>query len=800
MPTEPNVRLEIAHVLFIDIVGYTKLLINDQRESVQELNQIVRGTGAFRTAEGTSQLIRIPTGDGMALVFSTTPDAPVQCALEIAKALKSRPDLRVRMGIHSGPVSAVSDVNDRSNIAGGGINMAQRVMDCGDAGHILLSKRVADDLAQYREWQRHLHDLGECQVKHDVTVSVVNLYTEEVGNAAIPQKFTRRGVGTIKAKSGSHSVAAMDATRRRKYLFIISAVALIIAALAFGLFLSKRSPMEVVRSTAFPDKSIAILPFENLSDEKQNAYFADGVHDEILTNLAKVSDLKVISRTSVMGFRDTKRSLREIAQALGVANIVEGSVQRAAGRVRVSAQLIDARTDTHLWAERYDRELADVFAIQSEIAQKIATQLKAALSPKEQAALQTKPTTDTAAYDLYLRAREIYRAGDPGARAAIEKEVTLLEEAVARDTAFVPALCMLAQAHLQAYWYNHDHTPARLERAREAIEAAGRLQPDAGEVHLARAVFHYWGKRDYAPALAELALAGRSLPNDADVLLFLGVIERRQGRWEESIAAMERAVVFDPRNAILAEGLAADYRALRRYNDARRVLDTVLSWKPDDFWFQIVRAETELHENADLGRLQNVLSDDVPATADQNLVASNRCQLALLQRDYRAAEESLSQYRLPDISRGGFITPREFFEGLIAQRAGEASRAEAAFLRARERAAAAVAARPDDAKALIVLGAIDAKLGRKEEAVREAERAVEMIPVAHDALDGPRLLARLARVYVEVRKMDRALDVLQQAVALPNGPTYGELQLEEDFDPLRKDPRFEKLRTHLAPK
>ena len=348
MPTESDVRLEIAHVLFIDIVGYSKLLINEQRESLQELNQIVRGTDAFRAAEVAGQLTRIPTGDGMALVFSTMPDAPVQCALEIAKALKNRPELRVRMGIHSGPVSAVTDVNDRSNIAGGGINMAQRVMDCGDAGHILLSKRVADDLVQYRQWQPHLHDLGECQVKHDTTVSVVNFFTDEVGNAAVPHKFARAPVE-----------AAVPAAKARipAKLPLIAAAVVGAAIFAFLLYRpagtslrdakqadEKRSSAASISLTAstIPEKSIAVLPFENLSDEKQNAYFADGVQDEILTDLAKIADLKVISRTSVMQYKTgTQRNLREIGQQLGVAHLLEGSVQRAANRVRVNAQLID---------------------------------------------------------------------------------------------------------------------------------------------------------------------------------------------------------------------------------------------------------------------------------------------------------------------------------------------------------------------------------------------------------------------------------------------------------------------------
>ena len=589
----------------------------------------------------------------------------------------------------------------------------------------------------------------------------------------------------------------------------------IVAALALGLLVfqltrpktaapsavSNASPAAVVASPveAIPAKSIAVLPFANLSDEKQNTYFADGVQEEILTTLAKVADLKVISRTSVMQFREVeKRNLRNIAQQLGVAHVLEGSVQRAANRVRVTAQLIDARTDAHLWADRYDRDLADVFAIQTEIAQKIAGELKAALSPKEQVAIQLNPTGDTAAYDLYLRAREVARQGG-SARAATEP-IALLEEAIARDPAFVAALCLLAQTHMRMYWFNFDHTPARLELARKALDAAARLQPDAGEVHRARAVFHYWGSRDYNRALAELDLARRSLPNDAEVLYFIGLIERRRGRWEESFRIMEQALVLDPRNATTAGELANGYSALQRYPDARRVLDNLLAWKTDDLSVRLSRAVIDFDEKADLTAFRSVISGQVPVGTSANAVASGRGRLAVLTRDYRAAEQAHAESTQAEFPSGGFVTPRDYFEGRIARGLGDASRAEAAFLRAREHAARAVAARPDDAKALIILADIDAKLGRKEDAVRAGERAVEMLPLTRDALDGPFMLVRLAEIYAAVGETDRALNTLEQVAPVPNGPSYGELQLEESFDPLRNHPRFQTIVASLAPK
>src|SRR5436190_2419425 len=404
-------RLEIAHVLFIDIVGYSKLLIDEQSEALHELNQIVRNTEAEREAEAAGQLIILPTGDGMALVFTGSVEDPVECALQISQRLRAQPSLPVRMGIHSGPVHHVSDVNQRENIAGAGINIAQRVMDCGDAGHILLSKRVADDLAQYRRWQPYLHDLGDFEVKHGVVVSVVNLYADVVGNPDPPAKF----------KTVAAAVSAAPGTRSKRGMpwhEIVLALLVIAGLIGAGVFFfshrtlqqksaaaSSPSPAAAAVSSV-PEKSVAVLPFANLSANQENAFFTDGVQDQILTELARIADLKVISRTSVLQYKSgAARNLREIGQQLGVAHLLEGSVQRAGNKVRVNAQLIDARNDAHLWAQTYDRDLADVFAIQSEIAKAIADQLQAKLSPTERTAIEQAPTTDVAAFDLYTRAK-----------------------------------------------------------------------------------------------------------------------------------------------------------------------------------------------------------------------------------------------------------------------------------------------------------------------------------------------------------------------------------------------------------
>src|SRR5437764_460804 len=503
-------RLEIGHVLFIDIVGYSKLLVKQQSELLHELNEVVSGTNEFREAESAGRLIRLPTGDCMALVFRTNGEAPVECAMDIARALKSHPAIQLRMGIHSGPVNEVVDVNQRTNIAGAGINLAQRVMDCGDAGHILLSKHVAEDLEQDDRWRPLLHDLGTCEVKHGVRVGVTNLYSDDVGNPQLPKKFQ-----TLKKHQS------------RVHWTQVAIALLVLAAIAAAFLFVLRRPMRSALTVA--QKSVAVLPFENLSSDKENAYFADGVQDEILTHLARIADLKVISRTSVMQYKSgAARNLREIGQQLGVAHLLEGSVQRAANRVRVNAQLIDARTDAHLWAETYDRDLVDVFAIQSEIAKAIADQLQAKLSPSEKSAIEQPPTTDISAFNLYSHAKNLFLTAFSGTdgRADLLQAADLLKQAVARDPLFFQAYCQLAFTEINIYGVL-DHTPEYLAQAEAALQSAARLHPDAGETHLTRARNLYWGYLDYDGALRELEITSQSLNGHVWVFSLCVYIERR---------------------------------------------------------------------------------------------------------------------------------------------------------------------------------------------------------------------------------------------------------------------------------
>lgn len=794
-------ELEIAHVLFIDTVGYSKLLINEQREVFDALNRVVKRSDQFRRADAAGKLVRLPTGDGMALVFSDSPEAPAQCALEISKALRELPSLPLRMGIHSGLVSRVFDVNDRVNIAGGAINIAQRVMDCGDRGHILLSKRAADDLVEYPLWQPFLHEIGECEMKHGVRISLVNFYNNEVGNPALPHR--------CKQLVNKPLPKASLTGQRRIGLVRWGLVVLIIAVLAFYVSSVRKSADLAAHRTlpgenAFiPEKSIAVLPFENLSDDKRNEYFADGVEDEIRTNLAKVADLKVISRTSVRQYKNiAQHNLREIARALGVAHVLEGTVQQAGNRIRVNAQLIDARTDAHLWAESYDRNLADVFGIENELAEQIVSQLKSKLSSKEKAAIEEQPTSDLAAYDLYLRAKLLIEKAvfnEPKDSMLLEA-IRLLEQAVARDPSFVLAYYQLAHAHDQMYLLEFDHTQDRLDLAEAAIQEVKRLRPDSGEAQLALAKHLYWGYRDYDRARQALAAARRALPNDPLPFLLTGYIDRREGRWDKATHNMERAVELDPQNFFTLQQIALTYTVLRRYADAAAILDRAVALASKDVWVRFQRAGVDLDWRADTKPLDSTIHDiNANEPAAIKLFADQWLLLALWERDSSAAGRALS---LLDANgcHGDMPFPRAWCEGRVAVLRGEGASARDAFTRARKEIEGVVSQQSDYAQALCALGMIDAVLGNREDAIQEGRRAVELLPVTKDAIDGALLVQYLAVIYAWVGEKDLAIGQLRAASSIPGYLSYGSLRLDPLWDPLRGEPRFENIVASLAPK
>jgi len=556
-----ELRFEIGHVLFIDIVGYSKLLINEQSERIQELREIVRGTEQFRSAEAQGKLMRLPTGDGGALVFRTSPEAPVLCALEISKALKTHPKLQVRMGIHSGPVSEVADLNEQVNMAGAGVNIAQRVMDCGDAGHILLSKRAAEDLGQYRQWQPQLHELGECEVKHGERLHVVNLYTSEVGNPGTPTKFRQ-------------------AVKKRRRALI--AVLILLAAAGIGYyFFSHRLSFKA------PEKSIAVLPFENLSRDPANAYFADGIQEEILMRLSKIADLKVISRTSTQRYRSAPTNLTEIGKQLGVAHILEGTVQKEAEQVRVNVQLINAASDSHLWADKFDRKLTDIFAVESEIATKIADTLQATLSGSEQRALAARPTQDTEAHELYLRGR--YFAGKRGEQSAvtdagenIRKAIDYFDQAIAKDPNYALAYAGLSDSYgLLPQW----STASRAEyvsKAKAAAIKALELDDNLAEAHTSFATALFFSDLNLPASKREFERAIELNPNYVVAHYFFGLTTLPAlGEFDRAIAELRRAVDLDPFSLLINSNLGFVLTVARRYPEAIVQLQKTLELGPN---------------------------------------------------------------------------------------------------------------------------------------------------------------------------------------------------------------------------
>ena len=783
MPTEQSsdVKFEIGHVLFIDIVGYSKLLITEQSNLLDKLKEMVRATEQFRIAKAEGKLLALPTGDGGALVFRNSSEAAVLCAKEIAQQLKKYPQLRVRMGIHSGPVNEVIDVNGQRNLAGGGINVAERVMSCGDAGHILLSKHVAEDLEQYPRWQPCLRELGECEVKHGVKVSIVNLVADGVGNAKPPQKFE-----------------AVRKHRTRVRWAEAAVMLLVLGAIIAAFVLLRRPSLE----SAMANKSIAVLPFENLSSEKENAYFTDGVQDEILTDLARIADLKVISRSSVLQYKSgAPRNLREIGQQLGVAHLLEGSVQRAANKIRVNAQLVDARNNAQLWAQSYDRDLNDVFAIQSEIAKTIAEQLQAKLLPTEKAAIEKRPTSDLVAYDLYTRARELVaNVTDPATtQQKLVGAIALLQEAVARDPQFVLAWCALSRLHARMYTAGYDRTSKRLQQANAALEAASRYDADSGELHAAWGYYYYESARDYERALKELVIAREKLPNSAEVLELSGYVERRAGHWEEATRSLERAVELDPRNVQPLQQLALTYQPQRRYQEEARIYDRVLALIPGDGFTLGLHALVPLDWKADLRPYQRLMAE-LLATDPKKAAEADDINYTICERTSEAYARGLKYYPASGLVNNGVNYPHAYFEGLVAMCEGDREKARNPFNIARGEIAAAVAREPKFAPAISFLGMIDAGLGRKEEAIQEGRRACELVPPSKDAIDGVVLAANLAQIYVWTGEKDLAVAQLEAVERFPNYLSYGLLKLQPIWDPLRGDPQFEQIVTSLAPK
>jgi TolB-like protein/class 3 adenylate cyclase/Tfp pilus assembly protein PilF len=776
-----EIQLEIVHVLFIDIVGYSKVSINEQRSAVDELTQIVRATEQFQKAEASERLIKIATGDGVALVFYTSPEAPVRCGVELSRALKDHPRLRVRMGIHSGPVSGVVDVTGRTNLAGAGLNLARRVMDCGDAGHILLSKHLAEDLAEFEEWRPLLHDLGTCEVKHGMQVAIVNLWSDDVGNRQLPQKFQ-----------------ALKKKRARVRWVEVAAALLLFAgiAAAFVLVLKKSAKSTSIVS----EKSIAVLPFENRSEEKANAYFAEGIQDEILTRLSKIADLKVISRTSTQHYKSAPENLSEIAKQLGVAHILEGSVQKSGDVVRVNVQLIKATNDSHLWADTFDRKLTDLLSVESEVAKAIAEQLRVHLTGREEQVIAAKPTDNPDAYDAYLRglAYNVQTAYTPANALGAQK---YLREAVRLDPKFALGWALLSLADARGYiTQSLEPTAALREEARQAAETALALQPNLGEAVLAKGYYHYACLKDYDTAVRYFEQARQFLPNSSQIPALLASVARRRGQWDRSESYFNQTERLDPRNVNLLGQHAQLYIELRRFPEALRKFDQVLDIMPGDVDTLAAKAAIAQAEG-DLRRASALLGLIHPPAEDPQALETQLYQAILERRPAQIIPRLTEILAKPDPALGSITGELRFWLGWAQDVAGDHTAAQESWRRARSELEPFLKEQPENFGLTGYLALTSMGLGDKAAAFKLIERAMAVISIEKDAVWGPIPIEILARVSARMGEPDRAIAALQKLLSIPydgalaqNVPlTPALLRLDPMFDPLRNNPRFQVL-------
>jgi TolB-like protein/class 3 adenylate cyclase/Flp pilus assembly protein TadD len=780
-----EIQLEIAHVLFTDLVGYSKLPIHQQRSVVECLNEIVRGTDEYQAAETAGRLITIPTGDGITLVFYDSPETPAECALEISRALKQHPEVQLRMGIHSGPVSGVIDATGKANVAGAGINIAQRVMDCGDAGHILLSKHVAEDLEEYPHWQPHLHELGECEVKHGVRLSVVNLYTAELGNPAVPEK--------LKAARVAAAAGRKRAASRWLSLGVASLLA-VIAVIGFLRFRYKRSPATV--KLPLPEKSIAVLPFENLSRDPDNAYFATGVQNEILTRLAKIAALKVISHTSTQQYPSRPGNLAEIARQLGVANVLEGSVQKAADQVHINVQLIRAATDEHLWAESYDRKLENIFSVEGEVATSVAEALKARLTGAEEQAFEQKPTSSPQAYDAYLRGLAYALRPDYFPRENLAA-VEYFSEAVKLDPKFAVAWAWLARVSALGYFnFAGNDVAALRETARNAVAKVIQLRPNLGEASVAEGYFHYYCERNYDAAIASFEKARQSAPRTSDALEGLALVSRRKGKWQQSLEYFRQAIEIDPRNIRLLAANGETYAELREYSFALKVYDQILEISPDNATAVankalIYQSEANLSGAATLlSRIHLDPSSELfPLQIQQRIYERRFVEATAMVRDAIAR---------PDQSSGVKV----FYAAILADLnwfSGDTPGARVAWQQVRDEIESLRRTKGQQF-AFGGLAQAYAVLGNQ----RKALAIIDQGPV--DSLSVGGLAYLRAKIAVYAGDKDSAVEQLAISAHNPTrvgvgySTTYGDLKLNPVWDTLRADPRFEKIVASLAPK
>jgi serine/threonine-protein kinase len=663
-------------------------------------------------------------------------------------------------------------------------------MDCGDAGHILLSKRVAEDLAHSRQWRAYLHDLGECAVKHGVPIFIVNLYTDEFGNAQLPEKV-KQWQSEQAAQAASEST-----TPPRKHVLIAGAV-LLIGLAGFGVWLYFK---QANVTSLTPEKTIAVLPFQNFSPDKDNAFFADGVQDDILTSLAKIKDLRVTSRSSVMKFRDAaEQNLRQIGKALGVANVLEGSVRREGDRVVVNVQLVDAQSARQIWANRYDRTLADSLGLQGELASEIADALRATLSTDEQARVTAKPTQNPDAYVFYLRANQLSRNPDTLLEDYKAAE-QLYMQAIALDPNFALAHARLASVCAEIFHY-YEPTEEWKTKALTEAQIALRLQPNLAEAHLALGQCIYWMDQDYERALEQFDIATRLSPSDGDIVRLIAAIKRRQGKWKQALEEYERVAKLDPQNPNTVRELIFTNTAMRRWPEAARWVEQLRAIAPASIIAKIQRGYVEFWWKGDTGLLKSLLNQVPPGVDPDGSVTSVRWDVAMLDRDYAAARRAIDASSAKELSyTGEGSTPRSFFEGCIALAQGDVPAAQRYFQDAQPVFEDAVEEAPSSAIRHANLGWFYAFMGRKEDAIREGRRAVELKPESKDAVDGVIVNCYLALIYARVGEKDLAVSLLERLLKTPGAVdsvdysiTVNDLKHRWEWDPIRNDPRFQKL-------
>ena len=750
----------------------------------------------------------------MALLFFRSPEEPVRCALEISGALRDYPRIRLRMGVHSGPVNRITDVNDKTNFAGSGINVAQRVLDCGDAGHILLSAHVAEDLAQYPHWQPCLHDLGECEVKHGLRLHLFNLCKENLGNPQVPEKLRRRR----RWKQGSDIVRPVSLPRRPRSLLVIALVvaglAMVISSLTFFQRLSLRmtpsTPPEETGSKGtllIPEKSIAILPFENLSVDKANAYFADGIHDEILMRLSKIADLKVISRTSTQHYKSAPENLPEIAKQLGVAHILEGRVQKSGDAVRVNVQLIRAANDSQLWADTFDRKLTDTFSVESEVAKAIADHLQAKLTGHEEQEIAAKPTDNPEAYDTYLRGLAYTLKTYPTSANVLGAQ-KYLREAVRLDPKFALGWALLSYVDARGYvTQSVQPTVALREEARQAAETALTLQPNLGEAVVAKGAYHYFCLKDYDTAVRYFEQARQLLPNSSRIPELLAYVARRRGQWDRSKAYFNEAERLDPRDVNLLTQQATTDIALRRFPEALRKLDQVLDITPDDV-DTLVTMATIAQAEGDLPRAVALLAALHPGADDSGAVETQVYQAILERRPAQIISRLKEILAKPDPALGYINGELRFWLGWAQEVAGDHAGAQESWRQARRELEPFLKEQPDNYSLIGDLALTNMGLGDTTAALALSERAIAVNPIEKDAIVGPIPIEILARVAARMGEPDRAIVALQKLISIPYAGalaagmplTPALLRLDPMFDPIRNDPRFQKLATSPAPK